>query len=121
MWNEYSVALYGCESWKLRKVDECQLAAFEMWLQRRVLRVSWFEKRTNIYVRNQLSESTRDQWITRKSKKRKDKEVLSSEEQTWEPADGDDERKTARERKERKKTNELDGRKERKKRNELDG
>ena len=50
----WSVALYGCETWTLRKQEEKMLEAFEMWLWRRILRVSWTERRTNEWVRDQV-------------------------------------------------------------------
>ena len=43
----WSVLLYGAESWTLRKTDERRIQAAEMWCDRRLLRVSWMEKRTN--------------------------------------------------------------------------
>ena len=39
----FTVVLYGCESWTLKK-DECQrIDAFELWCWRRLLRVPWTE------------------------------------------------------------------------------
>ncbi len=43
--------LYGCESWTLRKEEERKIEVFEMWVWRRMLRVSWTDRRTNIWVR----------------------------------------------------------------------
>ena len=43
----WPVALYGCESWTLRKVEIERLKAFEMWIWRRMERVSWEDKKTN--------------------------------------------------------------------------
>ena len=50
----WSVALYGCESWTLRKEDERKLTSFEMWLWRRVLRISWIERKSNSWVREKV-------------------------------------------------------------------
>ena len=50
----WSVALYGCESWTLKKEDERRLEAFEMWLWRRILNVRWTERKTNVWVRQQV-------------------------------------------------------------------
>ena len=50
----WSVALYACETWTLRKQEEKMIQAFEMWLWRRVLRVSWTERRTNEWVRERV-------------------------------------------------------------------
>ena len=46
----FSVATYGSESWTIKKADQSRIDAFEMWSYRRVLRVSWKEKKTNIWV-----------------------------------------------------------------------
>ena len=46
----WPIALYGCESWTLKKVDERKLEAFEMKGLRMILRVSWTSKRTNDWV-----------------------------------------------------------------------
>ena len=50
----WSIASYGCESWSLKKSDEGKLTAFEMWVWRRMLRISWTERRTNQAVRDQI-------------------------------------------------------------------
>ena len=50
----WSVALYGCETWTLRKAEERMINVFEMWLWRRVLRVSWTQRRTNEWVRRKI-------------------------------------------------------------------
>ncbi|GFS09884.1 endonuclease-reverse transcriptase [Elysia marginata] len=39
--------LYGCETWTIRKADESKIEAAEMWFFRRLLRVSWKDRRTN--------------------------------------------------------------------------
>ncbi|KAG1673509.1 Craniofacial development protein 2 [Nymphon striatum] len=43
----WSVLLYGCECWTFNKEIEKKLEATEMWLIRRMMRISWTEKRTN--------------------------------------------------------------------------
>ena len=43
----WSAVLYGAEAWTLAKVASDRLGAFEMWLCRRVLRMSWKEHRTD--------------------------------------------------------------------------
>jgi hypothetical protein len=43
----WPVALYACETWTLRKEDLKRLNAFEMWVWRRMERVSWTERKTN--------------------------------------------------------------------------
>jgi len=48
----WPVAMYGCESWTLRKNEETRLDAFEMKGPRKILRVSWTAKKTNEWVLN---------------------------------------------------------------------
>ena len=43
----WSILLYGCECWTINKVMERKLEAAEMWFIRRMLRVSWTDKKTN--------------------------------------------------------------------------
>ena len=43
----WSTLLYGAETWTLTKVTCDKLEAFEMWLYRRMLRISWKEHKTN--------------------------------------------------------------------------
>ena len=46
--------LYTCESWTLTK-DEKRLAAFEMKAYRRLLRVSWKDRKTNEWVMGEVT------------------------------------------------------------------
>jgi len=43
----WSVVLYGSEMWTLQKEDIRQLEAFEMWIWKRMMKVSWIEHKTN--------------------------------------------------------------------------
>ena len=43
----WSTLLYGAETWTLTKVTCDKLEAFEMWLYRIMLRISWKEHKTN--------------------------------------------------------------------------
>ena len=46
------VVMYGCESWNIKKV-ECQIIdAFELWWERRLLRVPWTARKSNQSVLN---------------------------------------------------------------------
>src|SRR6476619_7613271 len=40
----WPVVLYGCETWTMRKQEINCLNAFEMWMWRRMGKVSWMEK-----------------------------------------------------------------------------
>ena len=43
----FPVAMYGCESWTIKKAEHQRIDAFELWSWRRLLRVSWTAKRSN--------------------------------------------------------------------------
>ena len=44
----FPIVLYGAETWTMRKHERRKIVAFELWCWRRVLRVSWMERKTNI-------------------------------------------------------------------------
>ena len=46
------ILLYGCESWSMPKQTLTYIEAMDMWFLRRMLRVSWTEKRTNLETIN---------------------------------------------------------------------
>ena len=66
----WSIALYGCETWTLRKTEKRMIEVFELWLWRRVLRVSWRERKSNEWVRTQVGIPV-EQGMMEKIKKRK--------------------------------------------------
>ena len=43
----FPIAMYGCESWTIRKQDRHYIDAFELWCWRRVLKIPWTKKETN--------------------------------------------------------------------------
>ena len=43
----YSVVIYACESWTIKKAEHQRIDAFELWHWRRLLRVSWTARRSN--------------------------------------------------------------------------
>ena len=43
----WSILLHGCECWTLAKDLERRLEAAEMWFIRRIMRISWTEKKSN--------------------------------------------------------------------------
>ena len=43
----WSVVTYGAETWTMRKEDIKRLEAFEMWVWRKMEKVSWTEHKTN--------------------------------------------------------------------------
>ena len=42
----FSVVVYGCESWTVKKAER-RIDAFELWCWRRLLRVPWTARRSN--------------------------------------------------------------------------
>jgi len=54
----WPVAMYGCESWTLKKNEETRLDAFAMKGLRKILRVSWTAKKTNEWVLNKVGVKT---------------------------------------------------------------
>ena len=44
---DFSVVIYGCESWTLKKVECRRIDAFELWCWRRLLEVPWTARRSN--------------------------------------------------------------------------
>ena len=43
----FPVAMYGCESWTVKKAERQRIDAFEVWFWRRLLRVPWTARRSN--------------------------------------------------------------------------
>ena len=43
----FSVVMYGCESWTIKKAECQRIDAFELWYWRRLLRVLWTAMRSN--------------------------------------------------------------------------
>ena len=43
----FPVAMYGCESWTVKKAERRRIDAFELWCWRRLLRVPWTARRSN--------------------------------------------------------------------------
>ena len=41
----FSVVMYGCESWTVKKAERQRIDAFELWCWRRLLRVPWTARR----------------------------------------------------------------------------
>ena len=52
----WSVALYSAEAWSLRKEDMRRTEALEMWIWRRMERISWTEKISNEEVLRRVGE-----------------------------------------------------------------
>ena len=44
----FPVVMYGCESWAVKKAECRRIDAFELWCWRRLLRVPWTARRSNL-------------------------------------------------------------------------
>ena len=52
----WSMALYGSETWTLRKLDPKYLRSFEMWCWKRMEKIKWSEKVTNEQVLDRIGD-----------------------------------------------------------------
>ncbi len=46
----FPIVLYGAETWTMRKHERRKIDSFELWRWRGVLRVPWMERKTNIWI-----------------------------------------------------------------------
>ena len=51
----FPVVMYGCESWTVKKAEHQKIDAFEQWCQRRLLRVPWTARRSNLSILKEIS------------------------------------------------------------------
>ena len=51
----FSVVMYGCESWAIKKAECRRIGAFELWCWRRLLRVPWIARRSNQSILKEIS------------------------------------------------------------------
>ena len=51
----FSVVMYGCESWTVKKAERQRIDAFKLWCQRRFLRVPWTARRSNQSILKEIS------------------------------------------------------------------
>ena len=51
----FSVVMYGCESWTMKKAECQRIDAFELWCWRRLLRVPWTARRSNQTILKEIS------------------------------------------------------------------
>ena len=55
----FSVVMYGCESWTIKKAESQRMDAFELWCWRRLLRVPWTARRSNQSTLKEISPEIR--------------------------------------------------------------
>ena len=51
----FPVVLYGCGSWTIRKAEHRRIDAFELWCWRKLLRVPWTARRSNLSILKEIN------------------------------------------------------------------
>ena len=51
----FPVFVNGCESWTIKKAEHWRIYAFELWCWRRLLRVPWTARRSNLSIPKEIS------------------------------------------------------------------
>ena len=51
----FPVAVYGYESWTIKKAEHQRIDAFELWCRKRLLRVPWTTRRSNLSILQEIS------------------------------------------------------------------
>ena len=51
----FQVVMYGCENWTIKKAEHQRIDAYELWCQRRLLRVPWPARRSNQSILKEIS------------------------------------------------------------------
>ena len=51
----FPVVMYRCESWAMKKTEHRRIDAFELWCWRRLLRVPWTARRSNLSILKEIS------------------------------------------------------------------
>ena len=51
----FSVVMYRCESWTIKKTEHRRIYAFELWCWRRLLRVPWTTRRSNQSILKEIN------------------------------------------------------------------
>ena len=51
----FPIVMYRCESWTVKKAEHQRIEAFELWCERRLLRVPWTARRPNQFILREIS------------------------------------------------------------------
>ena len=51
----FPVVMYGCESWTIKKAEHQRIDVFELWCWRRLLRVPWTARKSNLSILKEIS------------------------------------------------------------------
>ena len=55
----FPIVLYGADSWTMRKLESKMIDAFELWYWIRLLRVTWADRKTNVWVIDNINQNGR--------------------------------------------------------------
>ena len=64
----FSVVMYGCEIWTIKKAEHGRIDAFELWCWRRLLRVPWTARRSSQSIPKEISPEYSLEGLMRKLK-----------------------------------------------------
>ena len=51
----FSVVMYGCESWTIKKAEHRRIDAFELWCWSRLLRIPWTARKSKQSILKEIS------------------------------------------------------------------
>jgi len=51
----FPVVMYGCKSWTIKKAEHQRIDAFKLWCWRRLLRVLWIVRRSNLSILEEIN------------------------------------------------------------------
>ena len=51
----FTVVMYGCESWTIKKAEHQRIDAFKLWCWRILLRVHWIARRSNQSILKEIN------------------------------------------------------------------
>ena len=51
----FPVVMYGCESWTIKKAEHRRIDTSELWCWRRLMRVPWTSRRSNLSILKEIS------------------------------------------------------------------
>ena len=64
----FPVVMYGCDSWTIKKAECQRIDAFELWCWRRLSRVPWTARRSNLSILKEISPGCSLEGLTLKLK-----------------------------------------------------
>ena len=59
----FLVVMYKCESWTIKKAEHWRINVFELWCWRRLLRVPWTVRRSNLSIVKEISPEYSLEWL----------------------------------------------------------